>query len=550
MGELPHDKLLKEDELQRLSPGPDETQDENVDRLKIEREIESDYVASPPFRQPGDIVGRHFEVISVLGGGGQSVVYKARHQVLNKVRAVKVMLPDRILNDRVVRRFHQEAKAVSKLEHPGIVKVHEFDVDESDQPYIVMDYVEGSPLSSVIQELGCLTESKTIALLSQAVEALSLAHAKGVVHRDLKPSNLMVATEADGRQTIRLVDFGIAKVTMPNEKNTTLTSTGEAMGSPLYMSPEQCLSKPIDFRTDIYSLGCVMHECLTGKPPFQSSSFLGIIMSHVQEPLQITDNRVSSALNSIMQRCMAKDPTERYDSMEELKADLQKAAQGLPIEHAAAKRAHQHDYSKIQKTAPLLLISLLCLIAILWASPLIKATIGAPSAMISGTSSSSDDGEYGGISTDSFHHGMVPAHKVDLITFWPTGYEKADRFDNDSMENFKHGQFQKAIEDLKFCISTYKENGTHYGDPDIETAYLGEAYYHLSQCYSATGQTSEAAASLHEAVRLLGKIKLNDKWASAAISEYANVLRASGKGAEAGQMMSEYQSTGRVNHVP
>ena len=174
------------------------------------------------------------------------------------------MLPDKVPNEKQVRRFQQEAKAVSKLNHPAIVKIHEFDIDESGRPYIVMDYVEGHSLSSMIRERGCLSSSHAIRLLSQAVDALTVAHANGIVHRDIKPSNIIVVTEDNGSLSIRLVDFGIAKVTVPEGKNDTLTSTGEVLGSPQYMSPEQCLGKAVDIRTDIYALGCVLYDVLDG----------------------------------------------------------------------------------------------------------------------------------------------------------------------------------------------------------------------------------------------------------------------------------------------
>ena len=298
---------------------------------------ESETLHAKPVLTPGQTLAKHYEIISELGRGGNSIVYRARHLLLDEPCALKLLLPDRIPNEKAIRRFQQEAKAVSRLAHPNIIRLREFGIDDSGRPFLAMDFVEGTPLSSMIEGSGQLSVGQTIDLVSIACDALRHAHGEGVVHRDIKPSNILVGKGKDGTPAPKIVDFGIAKLEAP-EQALSLTETGEIFGSPLYMSPEQCLGKPVDERTDVYALGCVLYECVFGKPPFTGESAIETLMAHVQEEPSIDESVCGKPLKRVIERCLAKSQADRYQSIAALQEDLSKAKRGEEPRHGAAKR--------------------------------------------------------------------------------------------------------------------------------------------------------------------------------------------------------------------
>ena len=214
----------------------------------------------------GKILGDKYEILSHLGSGAMGAVYKARHQILNKEVAIKV-LQQADLADKVKKeRFIREAKAQGALNHKNIAAVHDFGLTEKDQPFFVMDLLKGQSLEEYLEKEKSLACFEACQIFEQVARALQHAHSKGIVHRDIKPSNIMLIDSEDGELNALLVDFGIA---VHSEKELTkLTKQGHVVGTPHYMSPEQISGKPLDARSDIYSLGCVMFETLTGNLPF------------------------------------------------------------------------------------------------------------------------------------------------------------------------------------------------------------------------------------------------------------------------------------------
>lgn len=300
----------------------------------------------------GQIVARHYEVISCLGEGGTSVVYKARHQFMDRIAAVKVLSPDRIPDAKTVQRFQQEARSVSRLKHPNIVDVHEFGVDENQQPFLIMDYLEGRNLYEAIEQDGPLKPSRAAALFLQMADALKHAHEKGVIHRDLKPNNAILVKDEDGHEQVKLVDFGIAKLSEPEDKEKALTQTGEIFGSPFYMSPEQCRGQKLDHRSDIYSFGCLMYEMIIGEPAAKSGSVVETLMLHINgltldfdgqpvvkayaenaknsDSFEAThEHKCMARLRQIIQACIQREPSDRYQSMEALRRDLERLLSGF-----------------------------------------------------------------------------------------------------------------------------------------------------------------------------------------------------------------------------
>jgi serine/threonine protein kinase len=269
-----------------------------------------------------------YEFLESLGTGGMSIIYKARHRVLNRIVAIK-MMHEHMMNEQAVRRFQQEGQSASSLDHPNIVKVHDFGLTDRGQPYMVMDLVEGRSLSQVLDELGELPITQCLMIFIDICNALMHAHEKGILHRDLKPSNIMLTTTADRPTFAKLVDFGIAKI-MEDEGGSSamkLTQTGELFGSPPYMSPEQCFGKKVDRRSDIYSLGCLMFECLTGRTPFKGDTFVEILSKQMTAKAPLLhevrpDKTYPSRLEDVIDKCLAKQPDSRFRSIEEIKAQL------------------------------------------------------------------------------------------------------------------------------------------------------------------------------------------------------------------------------------
>lgn len=280
----------------------------------------------------------NYRVIRLVGRGGMGAVYEVEHKLLNQHYALKILSPDRIPDSNVVERFRAEAKAISTLEHTGLLRIYEFGISEKGQPFIVTDLFAGKALSDEIKTKGELQTATIAEVMLQTAAALSHAHERGVIHRDIKPSNILVC-EKDGVVEVKIIDFGIAKQQENADGSAppTLTATGELIGTPQYMSPEQCQGYKLDARSDIYSLGCVLYEMLTGKPPFDGSSFMAIMLGHMNDiPKEIRScDKVRQALGAIALRCLAKDRESRYPSMQELIADLNAALQGSNI------RAHK-----------------------------------------------------------------------------------------------------------------------------------------------------------------------------------------------------------------
>lgn len=266
---------------------------------------------------PATIAG-HFLIQKKLGEGGMSIVWAARHQLLGNQVAIKVLHPHLAHNKITRERFKQEAQAASQIEHPNVVRIIDFGLLEDERPYIIMDLIDGPSLSEEIKSRQWLPQAETIALFKELLDALQWAHSKGIVHRDLKPSNVMLARIGDTYRP-KIVDFGIAKLLPQNQQDAgavVLTQTGEVFGSPLYMSPEQCRGEKTDARSDIYAIGCMIYECLTGKPPIEGENMLEILYRHMKEaPRPIRDANPEAEISPFMEalifRCLAKDPQDR-----------------------------------------------------------------------------------------------------------------------------------------------------------------------------------------------------------------------------------------------
>ncbi len=272
----------------------------------------------------GRVIADRYEVIEELGQGGMGKVYKVFDRKINDVVALKLIRPEISLSEKAVERFKNELRIARKIAHRHVCRM--YDVGEQGfSHFITMEYVPGEDLKAFIRRAGQITPAKAVTLAQQVAEGLAEAHRLGVVHRDLKPQNIMI----DKQGNSRIMDFGIARI----QEGDGLTGTGAIIGTPEYMSPEQAELKEVDQRTDIYALGVVLFEMVTGKVPFEGQTPLSIALKHrsvpPQNPRELNPH-IPPALAEVILKCLAKDPAKRYQNTGELVADLNSIARGLP----------------------------------------------------------------------------------------------------------------------------------------------------------------------------------------------------------------------------
>jgi DNA-binding NarL/FixJ family response regulator/tRNA A-37 threonylcarbamoyl transferase component Bud32 len=271
----------------------------------------------------GTTFAERYEILSVLGSGSGGTVYKARHRFMNRLAAIKVMHPELMPDLDLLQRFRQEAAAANSLEHPNIIRVIDFGVASDGTAFMIQEFVDGPTLREIIDHEGAVPAPLAVELFKQICLGLGFAHRAGIVHRDLKPSNVLVAGYGTLDMRVKIADFGVAKLVRPDNSNAVRTEMGLVIGSPLYMSPEQCRGHVLDKRADIYSMGCLMYETLTGRPPFVGKDVMEVMFQHVNcEVPNIASTPIGmhlpAILNGIVMKALRKEANTRYRSMEEL----------------------------------------------------------------------------------------------------------------------------------------------------------------------------------------------------------------------------------------
>jgi beta-lactam-binding protein with PASTA domain/predicted Ser/Thr protein kinase len=278
-----------------------------------------------------------YELHRKLARGGMSDVYLARDLLLDRPVAVKVLFPEYAKDPTFVERFRREAQAAANLNHPNIVAIYDWG-QQSGTYFIVMEYVEGRSLSEIIRTDGPLHPRRSAEITADVAAALGFAHRNGVVHRDVKPGNIIISPTGQ----VKVADFGIAQAITGGADQQNLTQAGAVMGTATYFSPEQAQGKSVDPRSDLYSLGCVLFEMLTSRPPFSGDSPVAIAYQHVQQvaPLPSAAGvEVPPPLEAIDVQLLAKDPSERFASAEDLRADLRNYLEGLPVSALSSSAA-------------------------------------------------------------------------------------------------------------------------------------------------------------------------------------------------------------------
>lgn len=283
----------------------------------------------------GTMVGR-YRVEKRIGQGGMGAVYEILQPAIHKRMALKLLHEEYTERKEIVQRFFDEARAVNLISHPNIVDINDFSKLPDGRPFIIMEFLEGRTLEEYLEEKGALDPNEVVALLQQITSALQAAHNTNIVHRDLKPENIFLVPLPDGKHLVKVLDFGIAKLSDDKKSGTKLTATGIVLGTPTYMSPEQAKghSQKADHRTDIYSLGIILYQMLAGTPPFVGKTLAELMVKHIQveaPDLSETRSELSPKWSHVVRQALNKDPEERFQSMQAL--------------FSAAKQANHQSFS-------------------------------------------------------------------------------------------------------------------------------------------------------------------------------------------------------------
>ncbi len=296
-------------------------------------------IAEPAYNPGADpLIGctleQRYKVEEVIAEGGMGTVYRVRHTKLNSAFAMKVLRRDLAEDDTIADRLIEEARATAAIGHPNIVAAADFGEIDSEilpalgklkLPFFVMEHLDGYTLAELIADAGALEPARVVNIVSQTASALAAAHRAGIIHRDLKPDNIRLVRDEAGNELAKVVDFGVAKVIGASKK----TQPGIVFGTPHYMSPEQGQGDPLDHRTDIYSLGVIIYECLSGEVPFVGDTFVGVITKHIHTaPPPLAKALREQQLGSVMARCLEKRPSRRFDAMTDIVSALQDPAMG------------------------------------------------------------------------------------------------------------------------------------------------------------------------------------------------------------------------------
>ncbi|MGH9788086.1 MAG: protein kinase domain-containing protein [Candidatus Acidiferrales bacterium] len=300
----------------------------------------------------GTIIRGKYEIEGLLGRGGMGSVYKARHLVFNETCALKVVKSSLVEEPGFSKRFRAEAHVMRRLRHPNAVQVLDYDETEDGRPFIVMEYVEGRSLDAILESQGLLEPPRAMQIASQVCAALAAAHELGIIHRDIKPSNIFVSVGQDGSEHAKVLDFGVAKL---KDQSACLfglestTGTGIVVGTPAYMSPEQAMGlrgDQLDGRSDLYSLGVLLFEMLTGKPPFYGGTPVALMVAHAQSPPpdpRMLRPALPTALTNVVLRSLQKEPARRFPSAQAMMEALREAVPGLAIPVSPVSPGFQPD---------------------------------------------------------------------------------------------------------------------------------------------------------------------------------------------------------------
>jgi len=282
----------------------------------------------------GSTVGGRYPLLEVLGTGGMGAVFRSVQPHVERTVAIKVLHSPDLMGDATGARFLREAKAIAALDHPSVVTLYDFGVDPDGTAFMVMEHVRGATLGSQF-DLGRVPPGLLLDLVLEVLGALEAAHALGVVHRDLKPDNVMLLAQPKAHAHVKVLDFGLAKLVQEGASQRALTAAGMVCGTPAYISPEQVLGQDADARSDLYAVGVLLYEGLTGKRPFSGDLALDVLQAHVSAPLPDLPEDFPDSLQALLEQALAKEPGERFSSATEMAEAVRDARDSLPEVFAA-----------------------------------------------------------------------------------------------------------------------------------------------------------------------------------------------------------------------
>lgn len=271
--------------------------------------------------EPGQVIDGKYRIVRLIGEGGMGAVFEGENVRISRRVAIKVLHPNATTNPETVRRFEREAQAAGRIGSDHILEILDLGALPDESRYMVMEFLAGETLSSRIRKHGRLTPAQVVPLIRQMLVGLAAAHEAGIVHRDLKPDNVFVLTERSGiRDYVKIIDFGISKFNVVGG-DMSMTRTGAVMGTPFYMSPEQAKGNPVDHRSDLYAVGVILYEAVTGEVPFLASTFNELLFKIVlsdPKPLQEASPGIDPAYVAVVSRAMAREPSQRFGSAREM----------------------------------------------------------------------------------------------------------------------------------------------------------------------------------------------------------------------------------------
>jgi len=314
--------------------------------------------AAPASDLVGQVVADRYHVVKKLGEGGMGQVYLAEHVKMGRRSAIKVMNPAMVHDPDAVARFNREASNASRITHPNVCAIYDFGETPDGLIYLAMEFIEGEPLTDLLEREGALAVPRATAIFLQTADALQAAHDLGIVHRDLKPDNIMLSRKKGGGDTVKVVDFGIAKAVGGDQAGQKVTKTGLVVGTPEFMSPEQLSGDTLDGRSDLYSLALVFYRMLIGKLPFEATSVQETMIKRLtDEPTKLAEARPDLSfppgLQPVLDTALARTPMERYQSVAKFAADVA-AVTGRPTTGAVPHtRSRGDSEAKTQLLAPI-----------------------------------------------------------------------------------------------------------------------------------------------------------------------------------------------------
>lgn len=526
--------------------------------------------------QLGDVqavLGDKYEVLGLLRAGGTGDVYKVHDKNLDKMFAVKLLHADLAADINTVKFFQQQAKDAQDLTHANLAAVYGANVAENGTPYIIMDYLDGDTLAEELSTHGFLDVPRALDIFIQMAEALAHGHTKGVTHHDLKPTNVVLCKGSGGQDFVKLVDFGIARsltstgadgqtTTGGRQKRSSGSPSKPVAGSPRYMSPEHCLSRPLDARSDIYSMGCIMYEALTNVPVFEDKNPIRTMVKQVgSKPRPFAELKheyaIPGTLEQVVFRCLEKNPSGRYQSAQDLMVDLQRVKNGQELVQPQRIEEPPRFWSK--RNQLIAAGSLLALLVTVWFAgaqivqskfkenarvtvppPAVKQQ--APGGAISGTDvirpqarhrANAPTGDL--TTTDSALNGDA-SHDAAVMDKWASRY-------------WHHGDHKQAAPMLEFVISAYNDGLLPYNETDEDRLALAERCRQLAKSYVALNEPERAVPHIREAI-FLSQQSAGGGDSAGLIDEYARILNKLGRSKAATEMQADFARHKKLTDIP